>query len=174
MGRQSGGVRPVSKGSKAYNRRRLEYAFLMATGKYSEGYFSTTGGGYYVVENMGKPHTKEETKAAQHLADAGYIVTLKNESSTIHKRRMAEGRIFKASFEQKTPDSTSVKRCLDHARFKRASIAVIYDKYGIYHRRDIYAGIQEYEDINSSWRFYRILVIDSKGKVHIHKHGERP
>ena len=168
MGRQSGGIRALQHGGRAYTNRQSEYSNLMMSGKYSDGYFSEKGGGYYVVEQSKYKHKPEEIEAAKHLADAGYKVTLMNEQGTV---KTPDGKVFTATYEQRTPTG-SIKYALDHAKEKNADVAVIYDKYNSYHRQDIYDGINKFEQ-HSSYRFDRILVIESKGNVHIHKHGEK-
>lgn len=175
MGRQSGGVRPVSKKTTAFENRRAEFGRLMSSGEYSSGYFSTKAGGFFVVEKSKYPHKPEELEAATHLADGGYKVTLVSETGYIKTK---EGYVFSYSYEQSTPDMAQgghgVKKCLGHAKSKDVEVAVIYDKYNRFHREDIYAGIEEFDKYNRTYRFKHILVIDSNGKIHPHKHGEKP
>lgn len=165
-----GGVRPLSPNGVAYQHRLEDYQALMQSDAYSTGYFSTDGGGYFVVEDSPFKHKSEELEAAKHLADSGYIVTLTNEAGKGNGVKSPEGKLFRASFEQKTPDGGSVKNCLYHARDKKAEMAVIYDKKKNYHRADIEDGIKDFEK-HSKYRFKKIIVIDAKGKVHTHKHN---
>lgn len=165
-----GGVRPLSRGGVAYQNRLEEYRGLMESGDYSTGYFSEKGGGYFIVEDSTFSHKTEEFEAARHLADSGYNVTLTNEAGKGDGVKSPDGKLFKASFEQRTPDRGSVKNCLYHARDKKAEMAVIYDKSKIYHRADIDAGIKDFEE-HSKYRFKKIIVIESNGKVHTRKHN---
>lgn len=168
MAKVVGGVRPLSRSGVAYQNRLEEYRSMMLSGAYSDGYFSEEGSGYYVVEMSTFRHKAEELEAAKHLADSGYSVTLANEAGNGIGVKSPDGKVFKATFEQRTPTGSSVKKCLDHAMEKRAEVAVIYDKHHIYHRDDIENGIKDFWK-RYSYKFNKILVIDSNGKVHVHK-----
>ena len=170
MAKGAGGTRPLSPISKAYTNRQNEFNSLMQSGKYSDGYFSEGKGGYYVVENSKFKHKSEEFEAAKFLADGGYKVTLIKEEGTAFRVKTPDGKIFSATFEQRTPEGAPIKKALDHAMEKKAQICVIYDKYNSYHRNDISGGIEKFEKYET-YRFDRIIVIESKGKIHIHKHN---
>lgn len=165
-----GGVRTLSRGGVAYQNRLEEYRALRQSDAYSTGYFSVEGGGYFLVEKSTFAHKTEELEAAKHLADSGYIVTLTNEAGKGDGVKSPEGKLFTASFEQKTPDGGSVRNCLYHARDKKADMAVIYDKNKNYHRKDIDDGIKDFES-RSKYRFKKILVIEANGKIHTHRHN---
>lgn len=172
MSKGSGGTRPVSPHSKAYDNRKSEAESLSLSGSYSSVEFRPKGGGYVAIEKGGKPHSQSEIEVAQYLSDSGYKVTLLAEGGQGFKVKTPDGKVFKASYEQRTPESSSVKNCLDHAKEKRADIALIYDKNKIYHRQDIEKGINEFESVNSKKRFQDIIVVESNGKVHHHKHNK--
>lgn len=170
MSKESGGVRNVSAGSVAYDNRVKEVTAMRLSGLYSSVEMSPKGTGWVAVEKSPKRHSAEEIEAAQHLASKGYKVTLKDEAGDI---RTEDGRLFKATFEQRTPTnggSKVVQKALEHAKKKHGTqIAVIYDKNGLFRRRDIEAGIKSYESLNT-YRFERIIVIGKSGRVHVHKH----
>lgn len=171
MAKTKGGVRPVSRRTTTYQNRWADYQSLMQSDKYSDGFFSEKGGGFYVVENSTFKHKPEEMEAATHLADSGYKVYLTSETGHIKTK---EGDVFSYSYEQSTPKDAKgghgVKKCLGHAKSKGVDVAVIYDKHQRFSSKNISAGIQEFEKYNKKYRFKRIIVIDHNGKVHTHKH----
>lgn len=170
MAKVVGGVRPLSRSGVAYQNRLEEYRSMMLSGAYSDGYFSEEGSGYYVVERSTFRHKAEELEAAKHLADSGYSVTLANEAGNGIGVKSPDGKVFKATFEQRTPNGGSVRSCLNHARSKTADIALIYDRNKNYHRADIERGIKDFEE-HSTYRFKRIIIIEKNGKIHTHKHN---
>lgn len=90
------------------------------------------GGGYVAIEKSTARHRPEELEAARILADKGYKVTLKDEAGG---KITPDGFLFKASFEQRTPQVGSSKnfvKGLEHAKKKSSDIAVMYDKYGVH------------------------------------------
>lgn len=137
MAKASGGTRPVGTYTKAYQNRKTEALKLQQSGLYSSIEFRPKGGGYVAIEKGGKPHVQNEIEAARHLADGGYKVTLLAEGEQGFKVKTPDGKIFNASYEQRTPESSSIKSCLDHAKSKRADIALIFDKNKVYQRTDI-------------------------------------
>lgn len=96
-----GGVRPVSKTGRTYQNRLHEFKSKMSSVGYSDGYFSTGSGGFYLVEKTKFPHKKDEIEAARILADRGYKVYLKDEMGEFSK---GDGMIFTFAYEQITPD----------------------------------------------------------------------
>ena len=132
------------------------------------------GGGWLAIEKSTARHKHEELEAARILADKGYKVTLKNEAGLGHKVKTPDGYLFSASFEQRTPQGSSinnVKNALAHAKEKNADIAVIYDKNRLYSRKNVEAGIRQYEALNK-YRFKQIIVISAHGSIHRHKHDK--
>lgn len=79
MVKLSGGSRTLSGGSREYGRREVEFNQLRHSGRYSDGYFSKKGGGYYLIEKSSTTHKPEEIEAARFMADRGYKITLKDE-----------------------------------------------------------------------------------------------
>jgi len=171
MSKASGGVRNVSSGSVAYDNRLKEVTAMRLSGAYSSVEMAPGGTGWVAVEKSPRRHSNEETEAAQILARKGYKVTLTDEAGQI---RVEDGRLFRASFEQRTPTKGGARvvvKALEHAKYKPGiQVAVIYDRNGLFRRRDIETGIREYERFNK-YRFERIIVIGKSGRVHVHKHG---
>lgn len=173
MAKTSGGVRTYRQGSSTYRKRQAEVAAMRASGRYSSVEMGK-GGGYVAVEKSTAKHKPEELEAARILADKGYKVTLKNEAGLGHKVKTPDGYLFSASFEQRTPQGSSisnVKNALAHAKDKNADVAVIYDKNRLYSRKNVEAGIRQYEALNK-YRFKQIIVISSHGNIHRHKHNK--
>lgn len=171
MAKSAGGVRNVAAGSTAYNNRVKEVAEMRASGRYSSVEMAENGTGWVAIEKGNARHKPEEIEAAHHLADKGYKVTLGDETGSV---TVPDGRIFSATFEQKTPEakgSKGVNKALEHAKKKRADIAVIYDKHRLYDRRTVEDGIRHYETHNR-FRFQKIIVVGSSGNVHVHTHND--
>lgn len=176
MVKLSGGSRTLAGGSREYTRREAEFGMLMQSGRYSSGYFSQKGGGYYVVEESTAKHKPEELEAARFMADKGYVVTMIDESNKDRgiKVKTPDGRVFEASFEQRTPDgihntAENIRSALRHGRDKGCDMVVIYQKYGKHSRQSVEQGIRMYEE-RSSHRFKQIMVITRDGRIHRHVH----
>lgn len=171
MAKCSGGVRNVPIGSSAYNNRLAEVATMRGSGKYTSVDLAQNGTGWVAIEKSPTKHKLEEIEAAHHLADKGYKVTLTDEAGS---KVVKDGNLFTASFEQRTPTAKGekgVNKALEHAKKKSVDIAVIYDKHRSYDRSKIEAGIRRYESYNK-YRFKKIIVIGSTGKVHVHTHNK--
>lgn len=124
MAKTSGGVRTYRQGSSTYRKRQAEVEAMRASGKYSSIEMSK-GGGYVAIEKSTARHKPEELEAARILADKGYKVILKDEASLGHKVKTPDGYLFSASFEQRTPQGSSisnVKNALAHAKDKNADV----------------------------------------------------
>jgi hypothetical protein len=170
MAKTSGGVRTYNQNSKTYKNRLKEVEEMRKSGEYSIVEIGT-GGGYLAIQKSKAKHNPEEIEAARILANKGYKVILKDEAGSI---KTPDGFIFSASFEQKTPTSKGAKgvnKSLEHAKLKRADMAVIYDKYETYNRSDIEKGVILYESLNK-YRFKGIIVISNRGNIHRHKHND--
>lgn len=170
MAKTAGGVRTYGSGSATYRKRQAEAAAMLAGGRYSSVEMGR-GGGYVAIEKSPARHKAEELEAARILADKGYKVVLKNESGEV---RTPDGYLFKASFEQRTPQGGSVnnfRSALEHARNKGADLALIYDKYHVYHRSTVENGLRQYE-MRNGYRFKRVIVISHDGKIHRHRHND--
>lgn len=169
MAKTSGGVRTYLKGTSTYQKRLAEVAAMRASGKYSSVEMGK-GGGWLAIEKSTARHKSEELEAARILADKGYKVTLKDEAGG---KITPDGFLFKASFEQRTPQVGSSKnfvKGLEHAKKKSSNIAVMYDKYGVHTRTSVETGLSQYEYLNK-YRFKEIIVISKDGRIHRHKHN---
>ena len=162
----------MTNGSREYSRRQKEVGEMRASGKYSSVEMSEKGGGYVAIEKSKFPHKPEEIEAAHFLADKGYKVILKDEGGDM---KTPDGYIFSFTFEQRTPESAKgekgFNKALEHAKVKRADVALVYDKYDLYTKDDAKSGVLRYERHNSH-RFKRIIVVSARGNVHVHKHNE--
>lgn len=165
MAKVSGGCRVLTIGSRQYNRRAQEFRDLMGSGKYSSGYFSEKGGGYYVVENSRAKHKDVELKAAEILADNGYKVTLIDEAGSV---ATPDGKIFTTYFEQSTPEGNSVnnfKGTLNHALEKpNTTAAVVYQKKGTHSKETIRKAIEDYSKYSP--RKLDVYVLTRDGRIH--------
>ncbi len=173
MAKTSGGVRSLGSRTKAKANRKAEFEAMLASGKYSKNdcYFDNKSGGYYLTEKSRTKHKNEEIEVARHLANKGYKVVLIDEAGSTLK---IDGKIFSVSYEQKTPEGSTHKnmnKALEHAKSKRADIAVVYMKHNKHSRASVEQGIAEYEKLND-YRFNRILVVTKDGRIHIHKHNK--
>lgn len=169
MAKTSGGVRTYRQGSSTYRKRQAEVAAMHASGRYSSVEMGK-GGGWLAIERSTTRHKPEELEAARILADKGYKVTLINESGM---ERTPDGYLFKASFEQRTPQGGSYRNIvkgLEHAKKKSSDVAVLYDKHGVHTRFSIEKGLSQYEYLNK-YRFKEIIVISKDGRIHRHKHN---
>lgn len=178
MVKLSGGSRTLTGGSREYGRREVEFNQLRNSGQYSEGYFSKKGGGYVLVERSTMPHSQDEIEAARFMADKGYIVTLTDESNQGKgsKVKTPDGKIFDATFEQRTPDGTqntpeNIRSALRHGRDKQSDMVVIYQKHGKHSRAAVEEGIRIYE-AQSRHRFSQIMIVTRDGRIHRHKHND--
>lgn len=186
-----GGMRNISA-VKAENfaQHAADFRAALATGKYDieNSYLSDTGA-YVLFEKGHNPHI-EEIEAAKAMADHGIIVVLENEGDPARATaidpkgnyKFSEGTLSveKLSYEQATREKLtttaerSVKKALEHARDKGSSVAVIYDRGGVFHRSDIEAGIKRYESFRGNiHRFKSILVIDRDRNVYEWNHSKR-
>lgn len=170
MAKTSSGVRTYKQGTSTYQKRQAEVAAMRTSGRYSSVEMGK-GGGYVAIEKSPARHKPEELEAAHILADKGYKVVLKNESGQV---RTPDGRIFSASFEQRTPTkdgANTIRNALDHARTKRADVALIYSKGGVFTRQSVEKGIGLYEDAHG-YRFKRIIIVADNGHIHRYKHDK--
>jgi hypothetical protein len=170
MGKTSGGNRTLKPGSRVYIARRKEVAEMIASGKYSSVTMSESGGGYVAIEKSSQRHKPEEIEAANHLANKGYKVILKDEAGQV---KTPDGYLFTASFEQRTPtkdSATNIRNALFHARDKKSEMAVLYSKDKSFSRKPVEEGIKLFEEAGK-YRFNRIIVIADNGHIHRHKHN---
>lgn len=130
-------------------------------------YFNDKSGGYYITYN-GHLYHGDEVEAAKILADNGFEVRLTSEqtsSITTPGGRFKEGKISRFWYEQMTPESTNedvLKRSIEHAHDKNASIALIYDVDGRYDDRKIGRAIGRYigqHRVSNNYPVKEILVV---------------
>lgn len=179
-----GGLRAISTvqaGGIAQN--AADFRAALATGKYDIDKSFMSESGAYVLFEKGHEYHIEEIEAAQAMANHGINVIMEKEGDPARATaidpkgnfKFSEGTISleKLSYEQstrtkiETAAETSVKKALEHARTKGASVAVIYDRGGVFHRGDIQAGIKKYEQFKgNAHRFKAILVIDKDRNVY--------
>ena len=121
--------------------------------------------------------SRSEIEATIHLARKGYKVTLIDEKGYT---KSPDGQIFNFVYEQRTPKEASgakgVKGAIQHAREKvtdtqNIDVALIYDKYKRFNRKDIEDGIKLYEK-NNKHIFKRIIVVSANGNIHTHIHND--
>ena len=170
MAKISGGVRTLKGGSREFTARQSEVRQLENSGLYSSVEFSKKGGGYVAVEKSLYKHKPEELEAARFLSDKGYKVILKDEAGEL---KTPDGKIFKYSFEQRTPDgstATNFRNSLFHAKSKTADIAVVYMKYNKHTKQSVTSGIKLFED-SGSYRFKQIIIVTPDGRIHKHRHN---
>lgn len=176
MVKLSGGSRTLTNGSREYNRRMTEYQMMIQSGKYdpAQSYFSQKGGGYVLVEKSSQEHLPEEKEAARFMADKGYKIELKDEGG---QATTPDGKVFSASFEQRTPDGKdghntpqNIRAALRHARNKNADVAVIYQKNGRHSKKTVMDGIKLFEQ-SANYRFKRIYIVTRDGRIHRHAHN---
>lgn len=186
-----GGMRNISTVEEGnFAQHAADYRAALATGKYDieNSYLSDTGA--YVLFEKGHEYHVEEIEAAKAMADHGIIVTMGVEGDPKRATavdfngnpKFSEGTlsIERLSYEQSTREELnttaerSVKKALEHAKTKGSSVAVIYDRGGVFHRDDIRAGIKKYESFkNNSHRFKAILVIDKDRNVYEWSHSKK-
>ena len=190
MAKSVGGIRNISTVKEgSFAQHAADFRAALATGKYdiAKSYLSDTGA--YVLFEKGHEYHIEEIEAAKAMADHGIIVTMGVEGDPKRataidmngNHKFSEGTLTveKLSYEQSTRETLtttaerSVKKALEHAKSKGSSVAVIYDRGGVFHRSDIQAGISKYESFkNNTHRFRSILVIDSNRNVYEWNHNK--
>ena len=187
MGKPTGSTRIVqpSNASKAAN--LADFNNRMASGLYDVGNSSiSTSTGAYVAYMTGHAYHEEEMEAAKALANAGFNVVLTPEgvgyeiySTAIvkGKHKFSEGTVSQLTFEQRTPQSivkdaeTTIRGAIKHANTKHSQIALIYDRYNLFHRKNIEDGMKLYQQGDKTWhkKVKAVLVVNSKGQVYEHQ-----
>lgn len=169
MGKEFGSDRLVDK----YRQPHAEVARKVAGMKESGDYSiveKTAAGGIFAIEKGKARHKPDEIEAGRHMAEAGYHVTLKDETGDV---KTPDGHVFSFTYEQRTPTKAggahSVVKSIEHAKKKTADVAVIYDKHHVYNRTVIEQGIELYERHNK-YRFKRVIIISKSGNVYEHSH----
>lgn len=173
MGSSSKGVRYLDKTMYVYGSIREEDN----DSKYdhSKTYKSQSGACVYVEK--GHNLSDDEKDVAYVFADEGLDVWLTNEGNFQLKDKngkFVEGLLSgkKISYEQSTPtrkgktctNEECIKRKLEHAKSKKAEIAVIYDKEGMFSSLDIKNGIVKYESFKNNIRRFKVILVVDKYK----------
>lgn len=169
MAKTSGGVRTYRQDTPTYRKRQAEVESMRKSGKYSSVEMGK-GGGYVAVEKSTARHKPEEIEVARFMANKGYKGILANEAGT---SKTSDGKLFKFTFEQRTPRGSSAKNirsALYHARDKKADIAVLYMKGNGHTRKSVEDGIKYFES-SSKYRFKQIIIVTEDGRIHRHKHN---
>ncbi len=180
MTKKRGSGRQLKANSSEWRKRVAEIGSMRESGKYSSVEMGKNGG-YLAIEKGKAKHKPEEIEAGKILADKGYKVILKDETGHV---TTPEGYIFSSKFEQITPSSDpkvrrgaeGFKRKLEHSSRKvgkgeNIDVPVIYDKNGVFTKKDVEEGIKLYESYWKRIRFKEIIVISSRGRIHVHHHN---
>lgn len=169
MSKEYGADRLVDKYRQPHAEVARKVAEMKASGNYSV-VEKTTAGGIFAIEKGKARHKSDEIEAGRYMAEAGYHVTLKDETGDV---QTPDGYVFSFTYEQRTPQKggASFKKALDHAAEKRTDVAVVYDKHYNYHRLDVENGIKQFEYYRHH-RFKRIIVISKSGNVYEHSHNK--
>lgn len=180
MGKQSGYTRSITPESKYASQSYAHFRQDYAKRDVVNSWYDPSGG--YWIEQAGHKHHDEEIEAANYLASDGYRVIMQPEDSRGVSLRVStkndplypEGKVSRAWYEQYTPNSKKanqsddVVQALTHAHRKGASVAVLYDKYGLLHRDDIDRGIRRYKGMKFRTQRSRLalITINNKGEIH--------
>ena len=180
----SGNTRAVTPTKQAIAKSRSEYSEEMKKGLYDEtlSKFDIESGGY-LFYYKGRKFDKDEYDAAMIATNGGYqmIVTPEGGAEFIlsaykGKNKYGDGKVAMFSYEQSTPapkgkSSEELDKAIDgavnHAKVKGASVALIYDKNGTFHRENVKAGIERYMEFNKKSKHQSVkwvLMIDGIGK----------
>ncbi|MCC8117277.1 MAG: hypothetical protein LIP09_00800 [Bacteroidales bacterium] len=189
MAKERGGVRNVPAESNAFAKRQSEVAQMRMSGHYSA--VKMYNSGWVAIQKSEAKHFRSEIEVAIFLAKKGYKVTLKSEAGNV---KTPDGYVFNYSFEQSTPKSRSgvvgAYQAIDHGADKirkdwtanrnkpdykplKIDVALIYDKYKKFSRSDIEQGLKMFEQKEKRIRYKKIIVISSKGNVHVHRHNDK-
>lgn len=191
--KQYGQTRSIQPKTKAITSARSAYnVAIHKPNVIAENCYFSEKTGCSVIYEDGHEYHIEEIEVAQALADYGIDVRLQPENEAkggfyikkivndVEKKKFPEGQL-NATFwyEQKTIDATAtnldgnVRNALKHAREKNADIAIVYDRYGLIHKENVYNGIELYNGLYSGKnekRFNSIVVVNSKGEVNFWTH----
>ena len=186
MAKVSGGTRKVTSTTQGISDSFNKYQKELASGKYDAKlsmFINNTGG--YVLYYKGRDHKIDEYEAATIAAMNGYQVELTSEKgeefvivSYGNKKKYPDGKVASFFYEQKTPVpksnlqsalDKSIDSAINHAKTKGAPVALIYDKYGIFHRDNIDRGMKQYIKVNKNSAHQSVkwvLVVNNKGKAY--------
>lgn len=199
MSKPVGDTRLITPLKKHITSSRVKYKELLSnlSADESKSYFSEKTGAY-VIFMKGHNHTDKakdgdaEIEAAKALADAGinikltpegngyeiYATNIKIKKDGTKVYKYSEGKMSAYTFEQRTPTeiendaASSVRMAINHANSKKSSIALIYDKHSLFHRKDIEDGMKLYQSKHHMWETKGVkcvVVVNSKGQVYEHQ-----
>lgn len=156
------------------------------TGDYLPNYSHVSAKtGAYVLFQKGHNYHIEEMEVADALADSGYNVKLTPEgdnyemyATRIKKDgtyKFSEGTISMFTYEQKTTSVSgnkvaSVSKAINHAIDKGAKIALIYDRHGVLHRKDIAEGMKYNQSKSMKWKTNKLIVMVVNKKREVFEH----
>lgn len=143
--------------------------------------------GAYVLYGKGHNYHEEEIEIARGFAKYGVNVILTSEQNMMLARRwvynkkehtlnphFAEGTANGIIYEQKTTDFkasnfvSNVRNAINHAVDAKATIAVVYDRYGLLHRTDIEKGMDAYQKTHSNPKVKAVVVFDKDLNIYEH------
>lgn len=186
MSKASGGTRIVKPISVSKAENAAVFNMLMRSGLYDIDKSFITESGAYVAYMIGHNYHDEEMEAARAVSQNGLNVIFTPEGDGFEifatnekggNYKYSEGTISMITFEQKTPEhiektaETTIKSAIVHANTKKAKIALIYDKYNLFHEKDIENGMKLYQSKDKAWKkkVMAVLVVNSKGKLYEHQ-----
>lgn len=202
MAKASGNTRIVRPANKSKEENREYYLSQIASGNIdaSLSYFSERTGAFMLFMN-GHEHsashqdTEAELEVGRALADNDICVTLTPEGDgyemyATHVKynadgtttyKYSEGTMSMFTYEQKTPTSiqdaakASVRQAIVHANSKHSQIALIYDRYSLFHRQDIEEGMRYYQSKHHTWKekgAKAVIVVNARKEVYEHHFDE--
>lgn len=202
MSKASGPTRMVKPTYKALRLAYSEYLKEMSSQDVdtSNSYFSKKTGASVIFMkghsyNPKDPNNVAEIEAAIAAADNGISVKLTPEGAgyemyATHKGKdkhgndvykFADGVMATYTYEQRTPTiikdaaKNSIRQAIMHANSKHAQIALIYDKYGLFHHNDIKEGMKYYQSKFHMWKekgVKAVVVINSQKELYEHHFEE--
>lgn len=186
MAKASGNTRIVKPYSGSLKQNLSEYNRLLQGGLYNADMSlspSETSG--YMLYSKDRDYDENEIYVAKLLSQNGFNIKLTSEKDVMFATRVdkngktffSDGTVSLYTYEQRTPTlientaATSVKQAIMHANTKHSEVALIYDKSGLFHRKDIENGISKYKKEHHVWKkagAKTIIVISQKGKIYEH------
>ena len=153
MAKAYGSTRIVQPSTTGKAANLADFNIRMASGLYDARFSSISPvSGAYVAYMKGHEYHIEEIEAASPLSNAGFNVILTPEGAGYEiyatavkggRKKYPEGTVSQYTFEQRTPQSiekdaeTTVRGAIKHANEKHSEIALIYDRYSLFHRNNI-------------------------------------
>ena len=147
----------------------------------SESYVSKENNAYYLQDARREPDENEKT-AAKFLVKAGISVEFTPEGIRAYATaikpdgtsKYADGKVAVFTFEQKTIDKSAqnitnnFRNGIDHAVSKGAEVAVIFDRFGLGHKKQIEEAIKTYKLPKFGKMPKAVIVINKNGDIYEH------